>query len=92
MDKITPDHISSLIERERYETDGLLTICIIQLRNGYKVVGKSACANPDIYNYDKGMKVAYDDAYQQIWPLEGYLLKQKLYEDEQENGPTISGL
>jgi hypothetical protein len=34
-------------------------------------------------NFDEeiGQKIAYDNAREQIWQLEGYLLKQSLYEE-----------
>lgn len=56
----------------------LLTICVLVLKNGFTVVGKSACASPE--NYDKaiGEKVARDDALRQVWPLLGYALREKL--------------
>jgi hypothetical protein len=61
----------------------LLTICVLVLKNGFTIVGKSACASPENYNADIGKDVAWRDAKEQIWPLEGYLLKQNLYEQKQ---------
>lgn len=61
----------------------LLTICVMVLKNGFTVVGKSACASPENFNADIGKDVAWRDAKEQIWPLEGYLLKQNLYEQKQ---------
>lgn len=61
----------------------LLTICILVLKNGFTVVGKSACASPENYNADIGKDIAWKDAKEQIWLLEGYLLKQNLYEQQQ---------
>lgn len=55
-----------------------LTICVITLKNGYTLVGKSACASPENYDEHIGRQIAYDDARKQIWALEGYLLKSKL--------------
>lgn len=58
---------------------GLLTICVLLLRNGFTVLGKSACASPENFDAELGRKIARADAVNQIWPLEGYLLKQRLY-------------
>lgn len=58
----------------------LLTICVIVLRNGFTVTGESACASPENYDAEIGRKIARENAINKIWPLEGYLLKQKLYE------------
>ena len=57
-----------------------LTICILTLENGFTVTGESACASPE--NFDKllGQKIAYENARNKIWQLEGYLLKEKLYQ------------
>jgi hypothetical protein len=55
-----------------------LTICILVLKNGFTVVGKSACASPENFDRELGRKIAREDAKRQIWPLEGYLLKDKL--------------
>lgn len=61
----------------------LLTICVLTLRNGFTVVGTSACASPENFDAAVGRKAARNNAVQHIWPLEGYLLKQRLYMGEQ---------
>lgn len=58
-----------------------LTICVLVLKNGYTVVGKSACASPENYDKEIGRTVAYEDARKQIWALEGYNLRSKLAEN-----------
>ena len=58
----------------------LLTFCVIVLKNGFTVTGESACASPKNFNADIGQKVAYENAREKIWLLEGYLLKEKLYQ------------
>ncbi len=55
-----------------------LTICVLVLKNGYTVVGKSACASPENYDAELGGKIAREDARRQIWALEGYALRSKL--------------
>ena len=62
---------------------GVLTICIITLRNGFTVTGESACASPENFDAEIGKKIARANAIDKIWPLEGYLLKQRLFEGEQ---------
>lgn len=59
---------------------GLLTICVLRLENGFTVLGKSACADPAKFNEEIGRKIALDDAINQVWALEGYLLKQAMFE------------
>lgn len=58
----------------------LVTICIIILENGFKVEGTSTCVDPKIYNKANGQEEAYKNAVEKIWELEGYALKQKLFE------------
>lgn len=56
----------------------LLTFCVLVLNNGFTVTGESACASPENFNAELGRKIARQNAVQKIWPLEGYLLRQKL--------------
>lgn len=56
----------------------LLTICILVMRNGFTVIGKSAPASPENFDADKGKRFAYEDAIKQLWPLEGYALRERL--------------
>ena len=56
----------------------LLSICILTMRNGFVVVGKSAPASPANFNPDLGQKFAYEDAIRQLWPLMGFALRDKL--------------
>jgi len=55
-------------------------VCVLTLKNGFTVTGESACASPENYNQEIGEKIAKENAVDKIWPLEGYLLKQKLFE------------
>lgn len=57
-----------------------LTVAVVTLENGFTVVGKSACASPENFNKALGEKYAYDDAFKKIWALEGYLLREKIYQ------------
>lgn len=56
----------------------LLTFCVLILRNGFSVVGESACASPENFDAEIGRKVARQNAVQKIWPLMGYELRTKL--------------
>lgn len=59
-----------------------LTFCILTLENGFTVTGESACASPENFDAEIGKKIAYTNAREKIWELEGYLLKQKLFESQ----------
>ena len=55
-----------------------MTICVLTLRNGYTIVGTSACASPENFDATIGRKIARQNATQQIWPLLGYVLRSVL--------------
>lgn len=61
----------------------LVTLCIIILENGFKVEGLSACVDPANYDAKVGRECAYENAFEKIWQLEGYMLRQALYEEVQ---------
>lgn len=62
--------------------DDLLTICIIKMSNGFMVHGVSAPASPQNFDADVGKRYAYDNAFKQLWQLEGYLLRERLSRGE----------
>ena len=57
-----------------------LTFCVLVLRNGFTVTGESACASPENFDPEIGRRVARANAVQKIWPLLGFLLKEKLHD------------
>jgi N4 Gp49/Sf6 Gp66 family protein len=57
---------------------GLLTFCVLVLRNGFTVTGESACASPENFDADLGRKIARANAVNKVWPLLGYALRDKL--------------
>ena len=60
---------------------GLLTFCVLVLKNGFTVTGESACASAANFNAEIGKKIARDNARNKIWLLEGYLLRQRLHDE-----------
>jgi hypothetical protein len=79
---ITPEHIESVVKEQEFilHEGSSLTICVLTLQNGFVVTGESACASPANFNQKIGEKIAYKNAMDKIWMLEGYLLKQQLYD------------
>ena len=57
---------------------GLLTFCVLVLKNGFTVTGESACASPENFDAEIGRKIARQNAVQKIWPLMDYELRTKL--------------
>lgn len=86
--RITHYHVDNTITGETYTNlpDGQTVVCQLTLRNGFTVDGTSACVSKDNFNQEIGNKIARENAREKIWLLEGYLLKEKLYQaklDEQ---------
>lgn len=78
--RITPSDIEKVIVSAKYHifSNTTTTVCCLVLRNGFTVIGESACASHENFDADVGRKIAYENAKQRVWVLEGYLLKQKL--------------
>lgn len=91
--RVSVDDIKSRIAAEYYFTAGqalgnvplppnanlnILTICLLVVDNGFVVLGKSAPASPENFDAEKGCLFAYEDAFRQLWPLEGYALRDRL--------------
>lgn len=54
-----------------------VTICNIELDNGFSVRGESACVKTKNYDKSIGERIAYDDAFKKLWSLFGFLLAEK---------------
>jgi hypothetical protein len=80
--KVTLEHIHSKIKNEVYLVlpDGRTTVCQLTLENGYSINGVSACVDANEFNLNIGRKIAFEDAVRQIWPLEGYLLAESIFQ------------
>lgn len=63
----------------------VLSICLLVLRNGFTVIGKSAPASPENFDADLGHKFAYQDAVRQCWPLLGFALRDRLSRDRDDD-------
>lgn len=61
---------------------GLMTFCVLVLKNGFTVTGESACVSLENFDAEIGRKIARQNAVQKIWPLMGYALKENLYNGE----------
>jgi hypothetical protein len=66
----------------------VLTICILVMRNGFTIIGKSAPASPENWDGELGRKFAYEDAVRQIWPLMGFALRDRLHKRSLVSGTS----
>lgn len=76
--RVTEESIKERIHDVAYIGHGQLCICIITMKNGFMVNGVSAPASPANYDLAVGQRYAYDNAFKQLWQLEGYLLREQL--------------
>ncbi|KZK32266.1 hypothetical protein A4F85_04540 [Delftia sp. GW456-R20] len=72
------DAVNPLDHGDVPSTLGLLTFCVLRLRNGFTVTGESACASPENFDADIGRRIARENAVEKIWPLLGFRLRDKL--------------
>lgn len=79
--RLTPEQSDGvMVSRQFHVFPGTsVTVCCLELENGYNTVGVSAAASIDNFDEEIGRRLAFDDARDKIWALEGYLLKENLY-------------
>ena len=84
--RLTPEHINSQIVASQFcmFDNTTTTVCCLILKNGFTVIGESACASPENFDEDIGRRLAFDNAREKIWQLEGYLLRHELSTTEGE--------
>lgn len=58
--------------------DTTLTMCFLTLKNGFIVTGESAAVSVENFDAEIGKNVAFENARQKIWALEGYTLRNAL--------------
>jgi hypothetical protein len=80
--RLSPQMIAEQILTEQFYVfpGTVMTVCCLTLQNGFNVVGTSAPASADNFNAEIGQSIARGKAVEQIWQLEGYLLKHKIKE------------
>lgn len=79
--KVTMQRILDKIVGATYTVlpNGKTTVCQLSMSNGFTVEGKSACVDPAEFNKALGEKYAYEDAINNVWPFEGYLLAEQMH-------------
>lgn len=80
--RVTEESIKAKIESVYYTTHDISTICTIVMKNNFRFHGFSTPASPANYDSAIGERYAYDNAFRQIWTHEGYLLRERLHEQE----------
>jgi len=78
---ITESSIKDRIKEVTYNIVDLpegprMTLCFITMKGGFVVTGQSACISTDDFNKGLGEKYAYEQAFEKLWELEGYRVKE----------------
>jgi hypothetical protein len=76
------DILANIADTNYYGPFNTLTICVITMMNGFNVLGESACVDPANYREDIGRKIAYDNAFNKLWALEGYAMASRLLDEK----------
>lgn len=76
---LTNDDIEAAIVDEKiYDLGRKTTAVVLTLKNGFEVVGTSACVDPANYDSTVGAVYARKRAIDKVWELEGYKLQATL--------------
>ena len=80
--RVTDEYLQKRIKSIDYLRipESTVTICHMVMLNGFSVRGESACVDADNFEEAVGRKIAYDNAFDKLWQLEGYLLAEQLHE------------
>lgn len=82
--RVTPADLQANIVHKRIvvcvsPSGQVLRWAVLTTRNGFAVTGRpSVSVSPENDNAEIGEKVAIDNAMQELWPLMGYALKERL--------------
>lgn len=80
--RLKPEDIDVVIKEEHYVVmpTGTVMICQLVLKNGFTVTGEAGVVSRENFNYEIGKKISRTNARDKIWQLEGYLLRQRVFE------------
>lgn len=82
--RLTPADIdATIVGADYYVFPGTtVTVCVLTLRNGFTTTGESACASLENFDAEIGRKIAFANARDKVWALEGYLLRERLNKEQ----------
>jgi hypothetical protein len=79
--RVTKESIEAKVQNVEFVHHSQMTIATITMFNGFMVTGVSAPASVANFDREVGKRYAYDNAFKQLWQLEGYLLREKLSQE-----------
>ena len=63
---------------------GKKMVCELTLKNGFTVTGEAGVVDKENFVQEIGERLSYQRALDNVWPLLGYEMQSKLYEDLNE--------
>jgi len=83
--RLTPEDIQNQVKKVQYHhfPDTNVVVCAVTVTNDYTVLGDSSCVSNANFDVKLGKEIALKNAIEEIWGIEGYRLKQYLYEKRQ---------
>lgn len=76
------------VEFQRMGKDKTTTVCMLEVYNGFKVVGSSHCVDPNKFSRELGEEYSKEDAYEKLDGYFGMLEKDKLYTLNKASDPV----
>lgn len=78
--RLTPEMIDAKIKGKTFTNlpSGKCVVCEITLANGFTVRGESAVVSPENFDQEVGNIIAFKNARDKIWQIEGYLLQEQV--------------
>ena len=88
--RVTKESIEAEIENYCFwqPLNTTVTVCLIKFKNGYTVVGHSACVSRENFDAALGEKIAYQHAIDQCWALFGFRLATDLMSEIEKNSTS----
>lgn len=91
--RVTLDNVHKVVDHVEIvkhitRSGQVLRWAVLTLKNGFAVAGDPSCSvSPE--NDDKGIgeSIAVENAQNKVWMLEGYLLKQRIYDGQITSEP-----
>lgn len=66
-----------IVKRLDYKLGEKTTVVLLQLKNGFEVIGQSGCIDPANYVHEIGVKYATERAESKVWTLLGFLMQEE---------------
>ena len=84
--RLTPNDIQDQAQKIQYYhfPDTNVVVCAVTVTNGYTALGDSSCVSSANFDEKLGQEIALKNAIDEIWGIEGYRLKQYLYEKKND--------